>query len=371
MKKYFVFLLGCFFSFSAIAGDKELLRQVFEIINNKYIDEVNLSDIVSPGLKALSKEDKNIRIASEKNTTTIYYKGRLQKIYAHPQQGNDADKWADSVVNVFEGAKQISPDIHRQDFELVEVFLYEGIKAFDKNSHYSPILDIGQEFIKPQPYLASLHDDNILYLRLGTINERTVKDFNETMEKYQNLQGIILDLRGNKGGYLKYALQITDMFLSEGVMIYTTGRNKGKRNVYSATEGKLYAQAPMVILVDGHTASSAEVIAMVLQEKNRAILVGSQTYGKNSVQNVYELNNGAYLALTTERFYSDKNVSVEETSGIRPDICTSKGETADVLNQSQAPNDDRFCPRAFNQPNKDIEIAETLIKKQLSSKIEK
>ena len=363
MKKYIIIGIMCLFSFSAAADDKALLCQAFEIIKEKYIDEVNLSDIVVGGLKALSKEDKNIRIASEKNTATIYYKGRLQKIFTHPWQGNDASKWADFVINVIEGGKQISPDLRRQDFELAEVFLYEGIKAFDKNSHYYPVLEIGQEFIKPEAYHASLHE----YLRLGTINEQTIKDFNQTMEKYQDLQGIILDLRGNKGGYLKYALQIADMFLNDGVMIYTTGRNKGKRNIYRATEGELYAQAPIVILVDGYTASSAEVIAMVLHEKERAILVGSQTYGKESVQNIYKLDNGARLALTTERFYSAKNTSLKETSGLRPDICTAKSETIENFYETRSPSDNRFCPRTFNKPNEDIDIAKELILKQLSS----
>ena len=361
MKKYLVLLLSCFLSCSALADDKDVLQQVFQTLNDKYIDEVSLSDVVGLGFQAMSKEDENIRIAKEKNSATIYVKGRLQKIYAAPIATTDAGKWADFVLTVLDGAKQVSPDLHRKDFELVEFFLYEALKSFDKYSRYYPVLDIGQEHVMPQSYHASMYDNGILYIRLGTINKQMTKDFNKTMEKYQDLKGIILDLRGNKGGYLKYALQIADMFIDDGVMIYTTGRQKGKRQIYRATEGSLYAQSPIVVLVNGETASSAEVIALILSEKQRALLVGSQTYGKGTVQNLYKLANGAHLALTTEQFFSAKNTSIEETSGLRPDVCTASGENEETIKKAPRPTDDRFCPRTNNKLTSDIETAENII----------
>jgi carboxyl-terminal processing protease len=239
--------------------------------------------------------------------------------------------------------------------------LYNGIKEFDKNAKYFPILEIGQPIEKIQPYMSSLQDNNILYIRLGTINEYTADQFLQTVSAYPNVQGVILDLRGNKGGYLKYALDIADAFLNRGVMIYTIGRYIGKPKIYKANDVEFLKGKPIAVLVDGETASAAEIIAIALQKNNRAIIIGSQTYGKGTVQNIFTLNNGGAIALTTEEFLGFDKVIINKT-GLKPDICSSFYETADDLDNILAKDVAHLkCPKIVNNSSIDEDIANKYI----------
>lgn len=357
MQKILYMIACCLFCFSAHAGDKEVLAQAYRTVAKHYIGEVQLSTIAAAGLRALNEIDSNTRISLGKRSVSIYYKGRLQKTITRPFGEQDAQEWADFTIEVLDMAKKMSPVLQRQDFELAETILYHGLPALDKNSRYIPSLDLGQESELPQAYLATMQENDILYIRPGTINEHMMSNFNRTMEEHQNLKGIIIDLRGNKGGYLKYALQLTDLFVSDGTMIYTLGREKGKRKIYDAHEGKLYADVPMAILVDGETASAAEVIAMVLHKRGRATLIGAQTYGKGTVQNLYKQTNGARIALTTEQYYGADDFSPDE-QGIRPDICLPNGENIDNYLESSEP-----CPKTIGHED-DIMVAKRLLIKQ-------
>ena len=321
MKKLCLLLLMILLSYPAHAGDREVLQQVYELALENYIDEVNLSDIAGPALRALGKLDKNVRIAFGSKAAAVYIKGKLLRVYPRPNEEQDALKWAKFTERVIEGAKEVSPLLRHKDFELVELMLSEAMPQFDKNARYYPMLDLGQEKEKLQPYVSSIRDGNILYIRLGTINDLTIDNFYETVKEHMDVKGIILDLRGNSGGYLKQALDITDSFLDQGMMIYTIGKDKGKRKIYRSDDAQYYSNTPMIVLVDSGTASAAEVIALVLKEKGRAKILGAQTYGKGTVQNIYKLVNDAHLSLTTEHFYSARHTDIDE-NGIRPNICT-------------------------------------------------
>lgn len=372
MKKAVYVVLSCLICFSAKAGDKEVLSQAYKTVVDNYVDEVMLSNIVATGLPALTQVDEKTKISVGRRTATVYYNGRLQKTISRPFDERNAAQWADFTVDVLDIAKKASPDLQRQDFELAETVLYYGIPALDKNSRYFPSLDLGQKTELPQAYYADMKEENILYIRPGTINEYIMQNFKKTMEDNQNLQGIILDLRGNKGGYLKYAVQLADMFLGNGTIIYTLGKEKGKRKIYNAHEGQLYAEMPMVILVDGQTASAAEVIALALKKHQRAVIIGTQTYGKGTVQNIYKQRNGARLALTSERFYSNDNMSIDEV-GLRPDICIPNGETETIYTEDQ-PIKDINCSKTLSNSEEEIKIAQrvlSFLKEQKKTEIQK
>lgn len=364
MKKILYLIISCLISFSAAAGDKEILQQAYSVVLDNYIGDVTIPDIFNPSLKALEKLDKNLKLIQEKNTLTVYYKGKIHKIYSRPKDEKDAKKWAEFANYLLSELKKISPELVRRDFELVDIMLYHGLREFDKNSHYYPVLEIGQENEKIQGYSASLLDNDVLYTRLGTINSYTTEMFRKTLEEHQKVNGIVLDLRGNRGGYLKQALEIIDAFLSDGAVIYTTGREEGKRKIYRAESGEWYKGVPMVVLIDGKTASSAEVIAQALKENERARLVGGQTYGKNTVQNIYKLDNDAYLALTTERFFSPRNVPIEEI-GIRPNVCSEVFETSSDIDELLAYPYNFMCKKLSRNSTFDLDVALRVLEKQM------
>lgn len=133
------------------------------------------------------------------------------------------------------------------------------------------------------------------------------------------LKGLILDLRNNPGGVLNGAVSVSDMFLTDGLIVSTKGRLEESRVTYTATPNDYLKDAPMVVLVNGGSASASEIVAGALQDHGRAIVMGTKTFGKGSVQTILPINNGAALKITTARYYTPDDRSIQAT-GIIPDV---------------------------------------------------
>lgn len=138
------------------------------------------------------------------------------------------------------------------------------------------------------------------------------------MNKTKALEGLIVDLRGNPGGLLDEAVNVSDLFLDDAVVTYTKDR-AGDKRYYKAKDGQIVRNVPLVILVDGGSASASEIVAGALQDHKRAILIGSRTFGKGSVQNIIDFSDGTAVKLTTARYYTPSGRSIQAT-GIVPDV---------------------------------------------------
>jgi carboxyl-terminal processing protease len=133
------------------------------------------------------------------------------------------------------------------------------------------------------------------------------------------LRGLILDLRNNPGGLLAQAVRIGDMFLKEGVIVYTDGRVDAQKQKFFAHSRGTEPEYPIVVLVNGGSASASEIIAGALKDHGRALIVGTQTFGKGSVQTITPLENGGALALTTALYYTKSGNSIQ-ARGVKPDV---------------------------------------------------
>ena len=166
-------------------------------------------------------------------------------------------------------------------------------------------------------------EDNIGYIRIAAFQERTADDLRKAMkevvEKNNPIKGLLLDLRNDPGGLLTQAIEVSDIFLKSGVIVSTRGRSKSMESTYMAKDDNNEISCPIVVLVNEGTASAAEIVAGALQDNGRALVVGSQTFGKASVQTVVPLEGGAALKLTTARYYTPKGRSIQ-AEGITPDI---------------------------------------------------
>jgi carboxyl-terminal processing protease len=166
-------------------------------------------------------------------------------------------------------------------------------------------------------------DDNIGYIRIASFHERTSDDvrkaLKEVMEKQRPLKGLVLDLRNDPGGLLIQAIEVSDMFLKSGMIVSTRGRTKNMETKAMAKDDGNEITCPMVVLVNEGTASAAEIVAGALQDNGRALIVGTQTFGKASVQTVIPLEDGSALKLTTARYYTPNGRSIQ-AEGIKPDI---------------------------------------------------
>ncbi len=138
-------------------------------------------------------------------------------------------------------------------------------------------------------------------------------------ENEENLKGLILDLRNNPGGVLNAAVAVSDAFLEDGLIVYTEGRVNDSEMKFKATPTDIMKNAPIVVLVNGGSASASEIVAGALQDHKRAIIMGDTTFGKGSVQTILPMHNGAALKLTTARYYTPAGRSIQ-AEGIIPDI---------------------------------------------------
>jgi carboxyl-terminal processing protease len=162
------------------------------------------------------------------------------------------------------------------------------------------------------------------YLRISNFQTNTANDAQKVMETLKaenngNLKGLILDLRNNPGGLLSGAVAITDLFLDDGLIVYTEGRVSDSKLSFNAKPVDVINKAPMIVLVNGGSASASEIVAGALQDHKRALVMGQKTFGKGSVQTILPMTNESALKLTTARYYTPSGRSIQ-ASGIVPDI---------------------------------------------------
>jgi len=164
------------------------------------------------------------------------------------------------------------------------------------------------------------------YVRVSTFQANTGPDLRKELDKLKqennNLKGIVLDLRNNPGGVLNAAVEVADMFLDKGLIVYTEGRVKDSQLKFNAKPGdNIDDKVPMVLLVNGGSASASEIVAGALQDHKRAVVMGQKTFGKGSVQTILPMSNGTAIKLTTARYFTPSGRSIQ-ASGIVPDITT-------------------------------------------------
>ncbi len=162
------------------------------------------------------------------------------------------------------------------------------------------------------------------YLRITTFQSRTGDDLKKalrllTEKNGGTLKGLVMDLRNNPGGVLSAAVEVADAFLDQGLIVYTEGRIEDSELKYTAKPDDLLHGAPLVVLVDGGSASASEIVAGALQDHRRGIIMGRQTFGKGSVQTILPMTNGTAIKLTTARYFTPSGRSIQ-AEGITPDI---------------------------------------------------
>ena len=169
-------------------------------------------------------------------------------------------------------------------------------------------------------------EDSVVIMRVSTFNEQTTPNLIEGVEKVlqetkgiSGVSGFILDLRNNPGGLLSEAVSVSDLFLEEGEIVSTRGRSKSDMDRFSASKGDIAEGRPLIVLINGGSASASEIVAGALQDHSRAILVGTKTFGKGSVQTVVPLAGKVAMRLTTARYFTPSGRSIQ-AMGVSPDI---------------------------------------------------
>jgi carboxyl-terminal processing protease len=202
----------------------------------------------------------------------------------------------------------------------VNISVYrEGLTELEEHTivrDVIPLLSVKSKVLEP----------GYIYLRISNFQAKTTRDFQDALKELSGkgrISGLVIDLRNNPGGLLAQSVKISDIFIDEGVIVSTQGRVKEQNTVYNASSGGTKYDFPIVVLVNEGSASASEIVAGALQDHKKALIVGTQTFGKGSVQTIIPMSNGAGLRLTTARYYTPSGRSIQ-AKGIEPDIIIEK-----------------------------------------------
>jgi len=191
-----------------------------------------------------------------------------------------------------------------------------------------------RDVIKVKSVRARLLEPGFAYVRIAQFQNETGSDMAAALKRLATenkapLRGAVLDLRNNPGGVLQAAVDVSDAFLDSGLIVYTEGRVENSRSRFSATPGDEIGGAPLVVLINGGSASASEIVAGALQDHQRAVVIGTDSFGKGSVQTVLPLGEDHAIKLTTARYYTPDGRSIQ-AQGIVPDIEVERAQVTEI-----------------------------------------
>lgn len=230
----------------------------------------------------------------------------------------------------------------------------------DDKKELIPITII-RDVIKVKSVRSRLLEEGFIYVRLAQFQEGSSQEVRAAVEKFggdpkgSNLKGMVLDLRNNPGGLLSEAVRVSDYFLKDGIVVYTDGRLESQRQKYFSHDDGYEPEFPVILLVNGGSASASEIVAGALQDDKRGLVLGQQTFGKGSVQTILPMQNDGALRLTTALYYTKSGRSIQ-AQGIKPDIIVSDkrypSDSEELLEDDEQARE-KDLPGAIKNPNEE------------------
>ena len=318
--------------------------KIVRLIEEQYVDEINSSDIIDNALKGmLSNLDAHSSFMDKKETKelqvqthgefgglgiTVGMKDGALTVIA-PLEGTPADRAgvkSEDIILKIDKQATIGMTIDKAVSIMrgkpnTPIFLTIVRKGEAKPLKIKIIRDI----IEIQSVYSKTIGDDILYLRVTSFDQKVVSGMKKAIANNKKRKGIVLDLRNNPGGLLNQAIGVVDMFVKDGIIVSQKGKIAEENLVYNATSRDTDTKTPLVILVNGGSASASEIVSGALQDHKRAIVVGKKTFGKGSVQVVMPISQDEALRLTIARYYLPSGRTIQAV-GVTPDVEVSHGE---------------------------------------------
>lgn len=352
----------------------QLLEAALRTVHDEFLAPVSYDIYSSWAVQGLNQYDKNLQIVDDESRITLYYNSQVFRSYLKPQgkKSENPKAWARFMLKVLDAAKEISPAVKQKDFEAPDKMLQFATQHLDPYSKYISVLapEKKQDLRPVSDFGVNLTTDDILYIKLTDITKFTPHNFEAAFAQYANqAKALIIDLRGCHGGALQGAIDVADLFLPNGIITSTQGRKDDSVVFYEAHPDVLFAGKPIVVLVDGETASSAEILAAALQEQGAALIMGTSTLGKGSVQNVVNLPDNNKMILTNAYAFTPAGNPIHQ-NGVKPDVCLYRvkdnAKLDDVLNQNT--NVEKCLSEKRDDRRIDYALAIELLKDRLNLK---
>jgi len=339
---------GIAYKVGAVSGSRyeklEILAKVLYLVENNYVREVDEKDLIYGAIDGM---------LATLDPHTAFLKPEFYKEMKVETQGKFSGIGIEITIKEGLGLTIVSPiedtpayraglkagdrivaieDEPTRDFTLVEAVTrmrgHKGTKVrilimregFEQAKEFSIVRDT----IRIKSVKFRQLEPDYGYIRVTNFQERTSYDLNKAIDALEQksggkIKGLVLDLRNNPGGLLDQAIKVADTFIAEGAIVITKGRNEKNVKVEHAHVRGTRADFPMMVLVNGGSASASEIVAGALQDNNRAVILGTQTFGKGTVQTVLDLDDGSGLKLTIARYFTPQEKDIQE-KGISPDI---------------------------------------------------
>ncbi|WP_415858843.1 S41 family peptidase [Campylobacter molothri] len=323
------------------------LTKTLAIVEQYYVDDENISDLVDKSLSGLlSNLDAHSSFMNEKdfNDMKIQTNGEFGGLgitvgmkdgaltVVSPMEGTPADKAGiksgDIILKINNEATlgmNLNDAVEKMRGKpkteiTLTIFRKGSTKPFD--------VTLMRDIIKVESVYAKLiQKENILYLRVTNFDKNVVDLASKELKKYPNVKGVILDLRNNPGGLLSQAIGLVNLFVDKGVIVSQKGRIASENQEYKAEAKNKISNAPLVVLVNGGSASASEIVSGALQDLKRAVIVGENTFGKGSVQQIIPINKTEALRLTIARYYLPSGRTIQAI-GVKPDIEVFPGKVS-------------------------------------------
>ncbi|MGH1424812.1 MAG: S41 family peptidase [Pseudooceanicola sp.] len=333
---------------SSVYEQLDLFGDIFERIRVQYVEEVDEGKLIEAAIDGmLTSLDPHSSYLSPEDATAmrVQTRGEFGGLGIEVTQEEGFVK----VVSPMDGTPADDAGVEAGDFithvdgeSLLGLTLDDAVEMMRGPVGSEIVITVVREGTQ-EPFDISIIRDTIkltavrsrtegktVVLRVSTFNDQTYPNLAEGLAKeieaaggIDNVNGVVLDLRNNPGGLLTQAIKVSDAFLEKGEIVSTRGRNPEDGERYNAAPGDLITGKPMVVLVNGGSASASEIVAGALQDHRRAIVVGTKSFGKGSVQTVMPLRGDGAMRLTTARYYTPSGRSIQSL-GISPDIVVAQ-----------------------------------------------
>ena len=320
----------------------KLFTEVLSIIQSQYVDEVPAKDVIYNAIKGTLR---GLDPHSSFLDPEMYREMQVETSGSFGGLGIEITLKDDvlTVVAPIEGTPAYRAGIHSGDrivkiegLSTKDMQLTDAVKRMRGKPGSKVTISIVREgwtepkdfpIVREQIRVQSVKNQQlepgIEYIRLRQFQEQTSGDLEAALEKYSKegkIQGLILDLRNNPGGLLTSSVEVTEKFIDSGrLVVYTEGRVRNQNMRFQANSKRVYSDFPMVVLINQGSASASEIVAGALQDWGRAVVIGTQSFGKGSVQTIIPLSDGSGLRLTTAKYYTPKGRSIHG-KGVTPDI---------------------------------------------------
>ncbi len=342
----------------------ELFGDIFERVRNFYVDDTTDEELIETAINGmLSALDPHSSYLNEKTFRDMQVQTRGEfgglGIEVTMEQGlirvvspiddtpaANAGLQAGDFITHLDGEQVLGLTLSeavermrgRVESDIVLTIRREGEEPFD--------VTLTRDIVKIQSVRGRVEGD-VGYVRVSTFNEQTSSGLEREIGEIRDelsgdMKGLVVDLRNNPGGLLDQAVKVSDAFLDRGEIVSTRGRNEGEASRFNATPGDLVDGLPIVILINEGSASASEIVAGALQDHRRAVVLGTQSFGKGSVQTIVPIPGHGAMRLTTARYYTPSGRSIQAT-GIEPDILVEPAriellDTARRTREADLPN---------------------------------